>query len=640
MIETRTKLMSARVAKDVARLCSQAVTLGSLAVQVACGSGASTADAEAHLEALLSDPGGHVFASPNGTFVSSKVLDSDGVARRLRVLDTNGAEADPSVLIGSKSGAIRGELLDLVETDYTADQLVSVLIGLQDDVVLSDEPTVVGDAASLRLQSAPSMVRLNGKDVTLADLQSDHLRIAARASQIAAAQVSLRLSHLKQLREQEGWSLSDSSLEEIALANGGFVRTMRLADVERFADENHDILAYLELAPKDSDTSLATAMVATHANPGAAQHGNSSGSGIGVWLTEGGCPPSGFITNYTWLVGSDTDHSRNTTSIVRAVAPDSWIYCSSPGPATPTAAQLNGSGGHPRVYITTRSAGDDTFSGYQGFDRDWDNFVLNNSILSVQAAGNNNSGVGNIASPGKALNVMAIGNYVDATSTINATSSWRDPTDTANKKPELSAPGTSIDAGGVTMTGTSQATPHVAGLMADAMQAYWWLQLRPAVSRAYALSTSTDVIAGGADHVGVGGIDYDSAYYNGHVFWWDGSSSSFPGWAANDSGTDSSMIEITWTFSAGQKVQAALAWLTSGSFTLSHLSSLYPIGQDLDLYVYGPGGSMVTYSFDAYTAWENVSFTAPTAGVYTFKVNRFSDADTATPLHMALMLNF
>jgi subtilisin family serine protease len=91
----------------------------------------------------------------------------------------------------------------------------------------------------------------------------------------------------------------------------------------------------------------------------------------------------------------------------------------------------------------------------------------------------------------------------------------------------LSAPGTNITAGGFTMTGTSMASPHAAAMAADLISKYSFYRLRPHAVNAVMIGGATDAISSGKDKVGVGGIDFLSAAYNGWHYYYQGGNGAF-----------------------------------------------------------------------------------------------------------------
>jgi len=573
--------------------------------------------------------------TPRGTFVFTKYLGSDDKVYE-RVQDERGAgvaiAAVPSTPVSPISRALEVELRRL----NARDARVTVDISLRDDVPRGG-PDGSAAAESVTNQSIEPTGTINGARAGLGEFAADTVRISRELEEAQATRRGLRLEILNKLSSVEGLQLSGRELEQASDAFGPLVRTIAAGDVERLVREYGDLIAAIDLHQEGKDDTLATALADTSVDPGARQLSDSQGTGIGVYLTESGCPPAGFITSYTLLAGSNTDHSRNTTSILRAVSPNAWLYCRGPADL-PTAAQLLGSGGNPRVHIVSRSNGS-AATEYVALDRDWDNFTYDNAVIVSKSAGNNNTS-GAITAPGNGLNMITVGNYNDATNTIAASSSAADPTNTRNRKPELAAPGENIDAGGFTMSGTSMAAPHVAGMLADAMQAYPWLQLRPAIAKSHMIAAATDVISGGVDAVGEGGADYLSGYYAFHDFWWWGGNGYFNTAADSDGLPGNGSVDVLFNFSAGQPVRVALAWPNRGTYTFDHRGDPHPIGIDLDLYVYAPNGTLVSGSASWDNPYEAVSFTAPQTGTYRVAIRRFANRDTAAISDMGLTINW
>jgi hypothetical protein len=276
---------------------------------------------------------------------------------------------------------------------------------------------------------------------------------------------------------------------------------------------------------------------------------------------------------------------------------------------------------------------------YRTTDRDWDNFIYNYQIPAFKSAGNQGGGTGVVTSPGKGLNVIAVGNYNDATNTINAGSSSVDP-ETGNEKPEITAPGTSITAGGFTKTGTSMASPHAAGFAADTLSPYSYLRRRPHLVKANLMSGATDPIAGSAEAVGAGGIDYLSTAYNGRNTWWSGNNAQFHVWDAADGSADS-WVEREYFISSGwENVRATLSWLTRGHFTYAHRTDAHPIGMDLDFQVLDPSGSVLAASYSWDNSFESVEFSPTTSGTYTFRIHRYANRDPANKMRMGLAIDY
>lgn len=144
----------------------------------------------------------------------------------------------------------------------------------------------------------------------------------------------------------------------------------------------------------------------------------------------------------------------------------------------------------------------------------------NTHTLFVVAAGNAGSGTETVSSPGCAPGVLTVGAVGDDDTTASFSS--RGPVAvTHTLKPEIAAPGVDISAANAggrgvyayqTMSGTSMATPHVAGAAAIVRQAHpdWSAQQ---IKAALVSSARTGGNVAGADQTGAGVLDVFAAVH-------------------------------------------------------------------------------------------------------------------------------
>ncbi len=252
------------------------------------------------------------------------------------------------------------------------------------------------------------------------------------------------------------------------------------------------------------------------------------------------------------------------------------------------------------------SDGTDSLS--QEVNKAWDA-----GIVVCVAAGNSGPDKYTVGSPAAASKVITVG-AVDKNDVITDFSS-RGPTADGRLKPEVVAPGNWIiaaRASGTQLTdvtigdyyvaasGTSMATPHVAGISALILQAHpdWTPdQVKKALIETADIVKPDEIadIAYGAGRVNA----YKAAHYDSYA------KLTFTGSVA-DKGQESHQF----TISGASFVTATLYWDNSKS--------------DLDLYLYDPNGNEVDYSYTSYYGFEKVGYYNPTAGTWTIKVVSYS----------------
>jgi hypothetical protein len=579
------------------------------------------------------------------TFVFEKREDRFGDVSTV-VLDAAGLELAETALPREPAPIIDRDLQDLMENPDS--QSLRVQIALEFPESPSQEAPQTGEVETSggRIMQA----RVNGEKVSEGELVRHEEAQAKEQRTEFARQVPQYSKRLQAWADQNGLGQTPGLAEALESTSSSLVVELTPAEIRRLADSKDGIVQGIEayVEPKDQ---IASAMLDTNISAWALPYANRRGNGVGIYMTESGCAQETRFTDYQRLAGSETDHSRNVGGILKAVSNEHYLYCRG-GAVLPTFSDIYGALLNdifpfnifpevegPSIQVVTRSNGADTADSYRTTDRDWDDFIYTHMIPAFNAAGNSGTGAGDVISPAKGLNIITVGNYDHTTDTIAASSSFDDP-DIGAVKPEISAPGTNITAGGFTMTGTSMSTPHAAAFVADQMSDSTWLKFKPHLVKAKILSAATDSISGGSDAVGLGGIDFLSGHYYGHNYWWSGSNGAFSTWDSADGSSDGYVERQITISNSWDSVRVVLSWLTRGTYTYAHRTDAHPIGIDLDLRIYDPNGALVGTSASWDNNFESVEFNPTVTGTYTFKINRYANRDSSNKLRMGLVLNY
>lgn len=574
-----------------------------------------------------------------------KLRDKSGATKEV-VLNQKNELIEPQAIFPAKKSKIGADLARALATGNTAlagEESLAIIFALNEKVLPSKEKPQSGGFSVQN--GVTTSLDYQGLALDEAAAKKLNQQNSDSQKQALANKKEARRVLLATLGQHNGWKNHPALSSEQALEHGSVSMTMKRKDIVAFVEKNADLIAGIELALVPAN-GLDSAMRSTNVDPYALNY-SARGNNVGIYMSEGECPNETHITSYTRLGTSTTSdsHDENVSAIVRGVAPLAWLYCRS-GYQLASSTDLQGTTGHPAVQIETHSWGyfhsstESEHDDFKIYDRDADNQSYDKQSTVFFIAGNAGKFGGNhVTSPGKGLNVVTVGNYDDSNDTINPDSCFADP-ETKNQKPEISAPGTNICAGGVgCWTGTSQATPHAAAFAADLVSSYTWLQRKPYMLKALMLASATKPITGGVDAVGLGGIDFYRAFYNGAAQWWEGANNSFDYFDSQDAYPNNGAIDRVVTLDANKTVSVALSWLNSGSYTYDHRADAHPIGMDLDITVYAPNGNAIASSASWDNAFEVVRFnTGASAGNYRVAIRRYANRDTAAKLHMGLMV--
>jgi putative cell wall-binding protein len=379
----------------------------------------------------------------------------------------------------------------------------------------------------------------------------------------------------------------------------------------------------------DQGTGIRVAVVEYH---NVRNSGDLSGKVVASHSTSGKLAYTGSdqFDHPTWVAGAVAGQS----STYRGVAPGALIVSSGTGGYWPSltydraviaAADWSASPSGGNADIINTSLVQDTSTGAEEARRYFDSLVDNTGRLAVSAAGNYvNASSWVVGSPGTAYNVLTVGGTDDRNTVSRADdlvwyvpgsngSAYIDPSTAAwnthgdFNKPNLSAPAVSVrTANGLAASGTSVATPIVAGIGAQLLARAPVLATWPEGARAILMAGAirhAHMSDGSvnADHEGAG---LASALWSNRIL--TTSDGRYGGYRLGASKA-TEVVEQKIAVMAGQRVRVVLSWNSQSDGSSDSLVT------DFDLQVRQPNGTTVgSYTID--NNYEIVEFTAASSG--------------------------
>ncbi len=297
-----------------------------------------------------------------------------------------------------------------------------------------------------------------------------------------------------------------------------------------------------------------------------------------------------------------------------------------------------------------------TEGSYDAASKWFDHIAMQHDVHFVKSSGSVDdpeNDVKNVTSPGVAYNGITVGSYTtpdkdqswETTNSVLSDFSCYLTAENTAFKPDLVAPGSVYGVSGLgSSSGTSNAAPMVAGIMAQLIGARPALATQQRALKAILLATAWNKLdspgfngVSGSSQIdnrqGAGKVDAKNARYTvNNTLYVQAllSSGSFP-------------YTTTATFSASaSSARVALVWLKRNKITGSHYpttsgmpSITNPAISNLDLYVYAPNGTLVASSTTTRGNVEIVQFTPTVSGTYTIKVTRPSGTTDKDALALA-----
>jgi len=461
--------------------------------------------------------------------------------------------------------------------------------------------------------------------------------------------------------------------------------TARLSRSQITALRNSPLVHMLLLYDPKGRDDLATSLAISNADDVQASGITGNGVRVAVWENRPTDTTNlNIVDSYSAFAGivpSTTNHAQNVSAIINnstavsGYAPDTEFYAADSTDIaafdwavdTERVSALNQSF-HRAAEIGDGLQADDLYKDYKVLHYPWPTIV--------QAAGNwcatgttcfeGGSDVTDEFVNHKGFNSISIANHDDTAAQMSASSCFVNPTSPHSDRelPELAANGTSVTADGITMGGTSMASPAVTGSVALLQETDSTLRIWPEGVRALLFAGARTNIASHAGQLAGGGNAADAP----NTWWRDVSlgNDSFDGagalnieqsvaiaqqrWdgVASGRGWD---IGTMWDYSfdasgfftrtyqvttprfavSWPHIKVALAWNSTATQSGAAPEEVYAseLGLDLDLRVYDSTGTQVAYSLSWDNSYEIVDFDAKLGETYTIKIHRWSTQPNA-----------
>ncbi len=414
-----------------------------------------------------------------------------------------------------------------------------------------------------------------------------------------------------------------------------------------------------------------------------------AGSGVGICVVDTGADPAHEqiaprTVTFKDFVGTRTtaydDHGHGThvmsiaagdggggssAATFRGVAPGATLYAakvldsSGYGSDSQVIAGIQWCHDQAGVQVLSMSLGDTVVSDGSDPVSDAVNAAVSGGDVVVVAAGNSGDGPGTIAAPGVASGALTIGAASDWSAPVGtarhddgiwlAAFSSRGPVvGTTRVKPDIVAPGVSVTAaksgtanGYVTMSGTSMATPYVAGAVALGLEAV--PAVTPAQVKSAIMSSAADRGAAGADNDWGAGLVDVRAFVDTLTGASPVRHAAFPTWTRTTGSVPSNgSVNVPIAVGAdGLGVPLAITLtVTSGQLSCDLYCQIgLTAGEwspDLDVELRDPANNIVAESQCALSGvscatgrQETIGFRPTVAGTYTLRVYAWPGGDGA-----------
>jgi putative cell wall-binding protein len=560
--------------------------------------------------------------------VAGLQLQSERAADAIVGLAPLAVKADPELIemVGAREAGASVGVGVWLDVDVTAAE--QAVMARHPELVWDGDRPIVGDLGAARMIRAE--LDAAGADARASALEALRLDAEALGGTIGYASTSAPLAYVDLPAGRVADLAALPNVETL-----GLERTWKTS----MASAGPAVQANWTVGAEDEGNGVRVAVVEYH---NVRDGGDLAGRLVAYHSVSGALAfTGGGLDHPTWVAGAISGRT--------GVAPGSLIVSSSTGGGGAGVTRdrqiiaaadwaANAAGGN--ADVINASIGQDTATGSEEARRYFDAIVDRGGRLAVAAAGNFTTfGHWDIVSPGTAHNVLTVGGIDDLGSAYRGDdrlwylpgsngSNYRDRTDAAwnthgdYNKPNVSAPAASVvTANGLGASGTSVASPIVAGIAAQLIARLPSLALRPEATRALIMAGAVNRTAMpdgslNADHEGTGTasamwanslLTAGDAPRGGHRM-----GSMTPG--------ETIVQEIAVT--AGQRIKVVVAWNSRSDGTTDRLMA------DLDLRVFGPDGAVASsLTFDNNYEW--VEFIAGAGGTARIEVRQARFEDTS-----------
>lgn len=361
-----------------------------------------------------------------------------------------------------------------------------------------------------------------------------------------------------------------------------------------------------------------------------------SGSGINVciWEYDSPNPASVTVADY-YTTASTANHATLVGGIIQGYAPGATIYSAN----SIDPAALNWCVSDQLTSVVNQSFHDsteETLDTLSVSDLEKDYLVVQSPYPTIiQAAGN---GDATEYVNHKGYNSLTVGSHNDDATAMATDSVFRNPTTPNDDRelPELAANGMGVTAVGLTMSGTSFASPAVVGTVALLQEVEAGLTVWPEGVRAVLLAGATQNVTGGLwgediedeidAHDGAGALNAEESVQIASHWVVRNSVAIRRGWDADimsdccdfdENGDSIFSYSVQVPNTGGTHVKVALAWdskVDSAPFTSE-------LAMDLDLKIY-EGNTLIASSQTFDNSYEIVEFEGTPSQTYTIGFSR------------------